>query len=173
MIRPAVLYHASENKNIEIFEPKAETVRDPEEGPVIFATPDKILASIFIVPTNDSWAQSGLFNGIHYFVCSDREKFKKLDKGGAIYTLLSDTFEYNPSKGLREKEWVSKLSVKPIDKEEFKSGLEAMLNFGVQVFFVDKETFKVIEEADDHGLKILSDLRSVNQERNLNVKPLR
>lgn len=45
--RPKILYHASPNRSINVFEPRREKVRDPEEGPVVFATPDKALASAF------------------------------------------------------------------------------------------------------------------------------
>jgi hypothetical protein len=33
--------------NIEKFEPRAKSIRDSEEGPVVFATPDLALATTF------------------------------------------------------------------------------------------------------------------------------
>lgn len=172
MDKPKILYHASQNRNIDYFEPRAESIRDPEEGSVVFATPDKVMASIFIVPTDDSWTGSGLFGGVHYFVCGDEERFRGIDKGGAIYTLSSDTFENDPSKGLGTREWTSKISVKPNSSEEFSSGLEAMLEMGVQVYFLDKEKFQELKKSSDHGNKILRKSVSENQKMGKNVMEL-
>jgi hypothetical protein len=36
--KPQYLYHASSNKDIKIFEPRAESARHPKEGPKVFAT---------------------------------------------------------------------------------------------------------------------------------------
>jgi len=167
-MKPKILYHASTNRNIEVLEPRAETVRDRSEGPVVFATSDKVLASIFIVPTDDSWSASGLFGDVHYFVCSDRERFEKLDKGGVIYTLSSDPFENDPSKGLGIREWMSKVPVKPINRQEYDAGLEAMLEMGVQVFFISKQKFQELKRSSDHGNAILRSLESENKKRNVN-----
>lgn len=169
-MKPKILYHASSNRHINIFEPRAESVRDENEGPVVFATSDKILASIFIVSTDDSWANSGLFSNVHYFVCGDKARFKKLDKGGAIYTLPPDTFENDPTKGLGTREWTSKLPVKPIKKDIYKSGLDAMVEMGVQVYFVDMNTFGQILQSNDHGNAIIRSLVSENKVRNINIK---
>jgi len=168
MNKPLFLYHASQNRNINMFEPRLGSFRDKDEGPVIFATPDKTLASIFIVPTNDLWAHSGLFGKVHYFICGDQDKFINLDNGGAIYTLPSFTFETDPKKGLGTKEWVNKASVKPISKEEYQSGLQAMLSLGVQVYFVDNIKFQEIGKSHDHGNEIVRNSVSENKNRNSN-----
>ena len=49
-------------------------------------------------------------------------------------------------------------SVKPLCKLEFDSAFRAMLDFGVQIFFVDQETFDDIEKADDNGKKLLMEM---------------
>jgi len=36
-MKPKVLYHASQNREIDVLEPRADTVRDKAEGPVVFA----------------------------------------------------------------------------------------------------------------------------------------
>ncbi|SRR5260221_925246 len=141
MKRPKYLYHASENKDIEILEPRMQSVRDSEEGPVVFSTQDKALATCFIVNTNDTWANMGRVNNIIYFVCSDENRFRKLDKGGAIYTLQSRGFKVDLNKGMGLDEWVSKTSTRPVEKIEYESGLEAMMENGVKVFFVDLRKF--------------------------------
>lgn len=170
--RPTFLYHASQNKDIKIFEPRAESVRDINEGPVVFATPDKVMASVFIVSTNDTWANSGLFGSVHYFVCGNENKFRNIDKGGAIYTLPANTFQNDPSKGLGTREWTSKISVEPIKIELYESGLEAMIDMGVQVYFVSQEKFEDIQRSQDHGNEILRNSISENQKRNKNVKKI-
>lgn len=133
MIKQKFLYHGSSNKNIEELVPKAITIRNSDDGSVIFATPTKSRASLFIVPSDDSWTNKSCFNDINYHLISDKERYLKLDNGGAIYTLASDTFE-SDEKG---NEWISRVSVKPIDKEIFKSGVQAMEKYGVKIIFCD------------------------------------
>jgi hypothetical protein len=170
--KPSVVYHASNARDIERFEARSEKIRDVAEGPRIFAAVDKRLASIFMVNTDDSWANSGISNGVPYIVISDRERFISLDQGGAIYTLPSDSFSTDLQKGLGEAEWTSNQPVSPLAKEEHSSALEAMLGYGVQVYFVDPDTYQSIRQAPDHGLSILHSLTSENQKRNLNIESI-
>ncbi|MBD3300433.1 MAG: hypothetical protein GF347_03715 [Candidatus Moranbacteria bacterium] len=167
--KPPFLYHASSNRNIEKFEPRAKNLRDSKEGPVVFATPDLALATTFLVSeTNDSWTQIGKLNGVPYMVIGNKEDFIKYDKGGSVYKLPSKSFTFDPHKGMGENEWVSRDSVTPLEKEDFKSALEAMIEKGVQVFFVDKETFHKISH-DKNFIKIIEGLESENKRRNKNV----
>jgi hypothetical protein len=39
----------------------------------------------------------------------------------------------------------------------------AMITHGVQVYFVDKKTYKKIQKASDHGLSIINSLPSENE----------
>ena len=171
MEKPQAVYHGSTNRQIERFEPRSEKVRDSKEGPRVFATSDKRMASVFIVDADDSWANSGMHNGVPYIIISDRERFVRLDQGGAIYHLPSDTFATDPDKGLREIEWTSTEPVEPFHKEEHESALESMLEHGVQVYFVDPETYEAWKTAPDHGLSILESTESENQHRNINPIP--
>jgi len=165
--KPSVFYHASKNKDIAELEPRQESYRDQNEGAVVFATPDKAIASIFLLDAR----HSGKFDGIPYAVIVDsREHFLSEDKGGRIYELNGDTFQNDPTKGLGKDEWVSKENVKPKESIEYKSALTVALEQGVQVYFVDEATSKAIKESDDYGLSILQKLESENQRRNLNVK---
>ncbi len=171
MKKPEVLYHASPNRNIEVFEPRAEHVRDINEGPVVFATPNKAYATCFIVENDDSWVQISGFNDVRVVVVSDKSRFIKHDKGGAIYELPVDTF-VNEIRGGAKDEWTSRVPVVPIGKTEFQTGLEAMLGMAVQVYFVEIQTFKSIRSASDHGIGIIRKLQSENQKLNINVKQL-
>ena len=161
--KPPVLYHASKNADIKTFEPRIGKRRDENEGAQVFATPSKAMATIFLVETDDSWTQSGAMDGVPYIIISDRERFTQLDTGGTIYSLPSDTFETDLEKGLRELEYTSNEAVEPTDAEHFPSALSAMLENGVKVYFVDKETFENIQNADDHGEEIVKNLTPLSR----------
>jgi hypothetical protein len=170
-MKPSVLYHASENRSIEVLEPRAESIRNENEGSVVFATPDKAEASKFLVSSDDTWTRKMRFDGVHVHIIADRKRYEEADKGGAIYHLKPDTFENDVSKGTRT-EWTSKISVRPYEKEEYTSGLQAQFENGVQVYFIDRETFDQIVKANDHGVSIIKGLVSENKIRNINVKEI-
>jgi len=176
MKKPLVLYHASDNRHIDEFEPRAETVRSKTEGPVVFATPDRVGVTVFLTPTNDSWTRSGCFSDGHhrvnFIVINGRDRFLHLDHGGAVYELPSDTFNTDPNLGSRENEWTSRVPVRPIKQTEVESSLDEMLRVGIQVYFVDDKTFQSINQSNDHGHAVLKSLVSENQRRHLNVKQL-
>ncbi|MBP6104650.1 MAG: hypothetical protein KA508_06300 [Gammaproteobacteria bacterium] len=143
-----VVYHGSPNTSIKIFEPKSEHVRDLREGPVVFATPSIRFSSCYLFRWDDSWVHQSISwennkaDKIH-MVISDRKRFEKLDSGGSIYLLPSDTFTFNKDKELRFYEWTSKVAVAPFAKIYFTSTLEAMKTFGVMVYFLDEVQFKL------------------------------
>lgn len=153
--KPKVLYHASSNRGIEVFEPRIGKRRDENEGAQVFATPSKAMATIFLVETDDGWTKSGSMDGTPYIIISDKERFESLDNGGTIYSLPSDSFETDLEKGLQELEYTSRESVVPTDGESFDSALEAMLENGAKIYFVDQETFQKIQDSNDHGESIM------------------
>lgn len=159
--KPPALYHASANRDITEFEPRANSIRNPNEGPLVFATPDIKRAIRFLVPVNESWTQISSFNNLHIIVISDKERFLALDKGGAIYTLSPENFELENDE--HKDEWTSKTKVKPSSKIQFDSALEAMLNHSVQVYFVSPEILEAIRSSKDHGLSILREQKSENE----------
>ena len=167
MRKPKYLYHGSSDRNLKVLKPRKESFRDEDDGLVVFATPDKAYASCFMVNTSDSWVKIRHCNpkepGPWHFICSDGERFKKEDKGGAIYQLLSEGFTTDPNKGAGLSEWVSTDSVIPIKKTVYDSALEAMIANGVRVVFIDKETMERIEESDDRGWEIVSKLKPVSK----------
>ena len=172
--KPEVLFIAAKIPNIKELVPMEGNYRDKKEGAVIFSTPDKALASIFLVEGHDdSWMQIGYYSGIpSAVICIDREEFIKRDKGGTMYEVPSNTFDYNPNLGMGEKEWTSSEPVKPTKETKYFSALDAMIKNGVNVYFVDKKTFDELSRADDSGLSILLSLTSENKRRNKVVKPL-
>ncbi|GEM_PF-758686 len=171
-MKPTVLYHASSNRNIEVLEPRAEKVRDENEGPVVFASPDKALTTKFLVPSDDTWTRKMRFGDTHVHVISDRKRYEEFDKGGAIYHLSPEGFTLDQTKRGGKNEWTSNTSVTPTEKEEYESGLEAQLDNGVQVYFVDEETFDRITQSEDHGVAIIKGLVSENKLKNINPKEI-
>lgn len=156
--KPTILFHASRNKSIDVFESRALKTRDEQEGPKVFATPSRAMAGIFLVDCDDRWVQSGAMDGVPYIIISDEKRYRELDKGGVIYSLPNNTFENDPEKGLRELEWTSSEPVTPVGKEIIASALEDMLKNGVKVYFVDQVTWKAIQESSDDGEAIVKSL---------------
>ena len=167
--KPKVLYHASPNRNLQTIEPRRESVRDKDEGPVVFATHDEACATLFLVNTSDSWTFKGRINGIHHHIISDRKRFEEMDKGGSIYEVPSDDFERKINHGWQSLEWTSTKPVNPIRKTDYSSGLDAMIDKGVQVYFVDKETFdQRLKNRGRRNFDFLKTLISENQKRKIN-----
>lgn len=172
MAKLRILFHASPDTHIKVFEPHKESVRDLDEGPVVFATTDKAVASMFLVPSSDDWVTISRFNKQPVIVVSDRKRFERNDRGGAIYELSADTFTTDPSNGMGDAEWISRTPVIPRRKQVYPSAVNAMLELGVQVYFVDKKTFLLVRQASDYGFNIISRLSSENQRLGINVRAL-
>ncbi len=167
--RPKALYHASPVADLEQIEPRNKTIRDPAEGSAIFATPDRALATVFLASSTDRWSSSGKINDIPYFlVAQDRNAFMHADKGGTIYELPADAFSCDPEKGLGKDEWVCDRTVRPKTKEVYPSALDAMIENGVQVYFVDEATLKRFQSGEYE--KALIGIASENQRRGINVR---
>ncbi len=156
--KPKVLYHGSRSGSINLFEPRLGKLRDESEGAQIFASPSKAMATLFLVDTDDTWTQSGAMDGVPYIIISDRERFEALDQGGYIYSLPSDSFESDSNKGLRELEYTSNDFVEPIEQEFVPSALQAMIENGVKVYFVEPDTWQAIQESEDDGEEIVMNL---------------
>ena len=159
--KPPVLYHATQSANIERFEPRSIKRRERDDSPMVFATPDKTIAAAFLFPWDDSWVQMGTIEDEPYMVISDEARFRALDTGGYIYSLPSDTFDTDMEKGLRSLEYTSSEAVEPVDEEFHSSALEAMINAGMKVYFVDRATFDEIQSAEDDGRAIISNLTPI------------
>ncbi len=156
--KPPVLFHASRNPYIEVFEPRAEKTRDKTEGPRVFGTPSRAMASVFLIEWDDSWVQAGIMDGEPYIIISDEDRFRAADTGSVIYSLPSETFENDPLKGLRELEWTSREPVIPTEKENITSALSDMLKQRVKVYFVTKELFEKILTAPNDGEALVKSL---------------
>ena len=167
------LYHASPNKNITILKPRQESIRDPNEGPVVFASQDKSYTSCFLLPTDDSWTKISKYTStshpsIYLMVIANEKRFNELDKGGAIYYLSPKDFYLDKSKSLIE--WTSKKEVIPLKKDVFDNSLDAMISNNVIVYFSDIETLQKLRRDPTNvieTMKILKTLTSENEKRGL------
>ena len=165
-MKPKFLYHGSQYKDLVVIEPRKISYRKKSDKERIYATPYITFASCFIVPINDSWTNISSFSkakndiGTQIVIISDKQRFLNLDKGGAIYKIKSDGFVpiEQGSAGLIKKEWFSEKPAEVISKITYASGLKAMLSHGVKVYFIDKDTFRKITRAKDHGLSIINSL---------------
>ena len=166
MRNPELLFRGSPRKDASLFVPKERVGSGSSERLVVSASPDRSVATKFVVPIENLNVTVGSFGEIQYYVCDNEQSFRETDKGGGIYTLRRDGFEFNSGVGV----WTSLRPVEPISKEEVTSGLNAMIDAGIQVFFVDPETFKRIKESSDNGLEILRNAISENMKQNKNVK---
>ena len=137
----------------------------------MFASDDLASVTRFSVPADDSWTQISSFDGVHTMIISNEERFRLMDKGGAIYSLPSDNFSVE-DKEQHPDEWTSKKAIQPTEKIEFDSALDAMLDHKVQVYFTDKDTLTKIQMAEDHGQGILRTLKSENEKLGKNFVPL-
>ncbi|MEK7462833.1 MAG: hypothetical protein AAB621_00495 [Patescibacteria group bacterium] len=172
--KPPFLYHGSPN-NLEIIKPSQKHIRDESEGLLVFGTPDKAFASMFLSPrTDESWSTKGRLNNVYYIVIDDEKRFRESDKGGVICQFSNNKFTCDKTKGMKDLEWTSKEEVKPSNITEHKSSLDTMMDNGVQVYFVDKEILidlkNAIRNNSDHGRSILVGLQSENQKQNKNIK---
>lgn len=159
--KPPFFYHASPNREIARFEPRAESVRDENEGPVVFATPDKGLASVFMMKHDDSWTASGRMGETPFFLYSDEEKLRANDRGGSLYLLPAESFNQDGNDGHHRSEWTSRTPVDPIEKTDYDSALDAMRENGVEVHHVDQATLERFQAAPpDEKALLLEQLRS-------------
>jgi translation elongation factor P/translation initiation factor 5A len=119
---------------------------------------------------DDSWVQIGKINGVPYVVLNmDRETFIQNDRGGSVYEIDNKNFECHLDKGMGKDEWVCSDEVTIKNAEEHDSVLRAMIDEGVQVYFVDESTFEQICQSEYGGVDVLNGLVSENQSRQVNV----
>ena len=155
MNRPEKLYHASPSTDVLKFEPRNEYPRYTGEAKLIFATPYEELAAMFLVPRDIETEISIYGDRYVVFINSNEESYVERDKGGAIYTLPSESFETDSVHGMGEIEWYSKVPVTPISKVVYRTSIEAMDRFNVDRFFVDNDTIEKIRANPGDALKLV------------------
>lgn len=165
ILKPSVLYHGTAIRNLKQLVPQNKSIRDPEEGPVVFATTRKDLAVCFCLPTDDSWVKIGVGNNKCEIVISDERRFRQLDQGGIVYELPSTTFTCDINKGMKELEWTSKEPVVVHGQTKYKSVLDGLIQEGVTVYFVSQDFFEQYVKNKEKRSEMLSGVISENQKR--------
>lgn len=135
------VYHASAHKDLKTIIPKRTMSKDKYIGDFVFATTDKKLAAMYLATRGVATLMNHTQDKPYIVICGDQEGYLQSDKGGAIYTLLSESFEPTPQRELVESELMSSIRVKPVKVELFQTSLEAMHKHGVAIYFVSKNTF--------------------------------
>ena len=137
-----VLYHASQNKDLSVLEPQRTISKDKYIGDYIFATEDKILALMYLVPKGYGIIMHSGESPSRIQICADEAEIRAKDKGGAIYHLDASDFQESPQAELSGYERVSKQPLRPIFKDVYKSSFDALEKFGVIIEFIDQVTFE-------------------------------
>ncbi len=141
-------------------------------GALVYATPDIATASIFMARVAGYWSVN-IFDGVQcVIIAMDRDDFIRNDHGGCIYVFSSDSFSANHESGMGELEWVSEKAVRPIKKIKYPSSLDAMIEYGAQVFFVDEEQYTEMQKSPEHALCLLKKISSENKKRNKNLSSI-
>jgi hypothetical protein len=171
--KPKFLFHGSTKGDITEFIPKISEGTGSNEGKQVYATPNLMVASAFMASgyIKQKWS-TGLYGGTYCaLITMPKNEFVERDKGGYTYSLPSDTFSTKSGRGLNKEEYASAEPVKPEGKIFYPSVLEAMLELGVQVYFVNEDDYKTLEHSPGNQKHLFfKKLRSENVERGVNVK---
>lgn len=188
--RNRYLYHGSSNKDLTVLEPMRKSWRDEKEGPRVFATQHKGLATTFIPGKAN---KISVVDKQPFILIRNKKSFLKKDKGGAVYKVKDDSFKNTksgnkyrddfPNKNtFLEYEWASRKKVKPVKKEVYDSSLDAMIDNKVIVYFIDKKQERqwnrIFEKLGKEGLygtpyerkaitEFLDKLKSENEKRGM------
>lgn len=154
------VYHGSANKHIEKFEPRVSPGNE-KYGAHVYASPSKAAASVFMADVGKPWS-AGVVNGaLCAIIPLTREEFMRRDNGGCIYTFSAETFSSDAERNLGDLEWASSVAVSPVDKTEYSSVLDAMLQNGVRVCFVDDGMLEKYVKADGREkARLLEELKA-------------
>lgn len=136
------LYHASQNNSLKLIKPQRTLSNDKYIGDFVFATANKALAAMYLVPKGFAILMDTDLNPPVLVVCGTKQDLQKKDKGGAIYELPDDTFEPTPQSGLELYEKVSTQAVVPLKTYVYKSIFDAFEAHNIVVKFVDESMFK-------------------------------
>lgn len=164
--KPPFLYHGSQTAGLETFETRSAPER-PNEPPLVYASPDLRAAEMSML--NGPEVGGGVYDGNHYaYIIEPREVYLQRDQMGHIYKFANDTFQRNKGIGLGDQEWVSEVSVAPLEVVSYPSKLDKVIERGIMVYFVTPEQAKQIEAAQDDSNRlkqVLGNLESENELR--------
>lgn len=151
-----VLYHASPDKSLTIINPRKTLSKNDYIGDYVFATSNKKLAVMYLATKGNATYMEPQAKQPYIVISSDSNKYLATDRGGAVYSVSANSFEKTPQTGLEDYEMVTKNSVKPIGKEVYKTSVEAMRKYGIEIYFVDWPKFNEIIKAKDKDRILVS-----------------
>ena len=159
--RQQYLYHGSKRKNIDMLVPKTTRGRK-ELGNVVYGTKHKSLAATFIPRTSlKNEPEISMIKGKPIVLIPNKKNFLKNDRGGAIYKIKNspafskDLYAKNYQFGKFER--ISRRKIKPIDKKVYDSSIDAMVENGAIVYFVNKKQLYEYRKLIDNGMKPIED----------------
>lgn len=137
-----ILYHASTRKNLTVLRPQRTLSHDKYIGDYVFATKSSLLAHMYLVPKGIAILMDSSEDHPNIVMCISESEFLKRDHGGAVFELSSASFAPSPQQEINDYEMVSTIPVKPLKKTVYAKTRDALLALGIQIRFVDKDTFK-------------------------------
>lgn len=153
------IYHASTNAKLEIIEPQQILHKNGRPiGKFVFASYNITYAAMYLVEKRNYSLMNAKRNKPYIIIRANQKRYLQNDQPGALYTLSDETFVKTPQQGLEKSERVSSSSVKVINKKIFSSSIEGMTSMGITIYFVNKQTFKLLLDTKDDK-KILPQLK--------------
>jgi hypothetical protein len=170
--RPAYVFHGSPRGDIAEFTPRVSHGSGEAYGPQVYASDDLATAAMFTANVGRSWSTGSVGGTLYAVIPMSREEFLGRDGGGYIYRLPGETFSTERGRGMGDREWASPVAVTPVDVTYVPSSLDAMVESGVQVYFVTPELYEQMRGSDQPNWMYLKDVESENQRRGMNVREL-
>ncbi len=136
-----ILYHASTDKQLSVIKPQPTLSHDKYIGDFVFATVDKKMALMYLVPKGIPTLMNPKGRNPNIVMCTTVSDFVAKDGGGAIYELPGKDFVRTPQEGLSDYEMVSRNAIKPLRKEVYANTLDALAAANITIRFTDEATF--------------------------------
>ena len=153
------LYHASGTSGLRILSPQRTLSKNHYIGDYVFATDNKLMAAMYLVPNAVGIRLLGYeYEQPYLVVCSTIEAFVKLDTGGSIYTVPQDSFHDTPQQELRGTEFVSEVSVVPIAEQRYDTARQALGDRGAKIYVLSEVSFDRVMKAGTDAWEILKEL---------------
>jgi hypothetical protein len=171
--KPASVLHGSPRGDIKEFIPRVSLGSGEAFGPQVYASNDPAVAAMFTADVDGPWSTGSVGEVLYAIIPGTRESFVERDRGGYIYELPGGTFSSDPRRGMGKREWASPVAVTPTKVTKVPSSLNAMVEAGVQVYFVPAELYEKMRATDSPNWKFLIGLESENLRRGVNVRELR
>ncbi len=135
------LYHASPLSRLPIITPQPTLSRDKYIGDFVFATKNKRLALMYLVPKGFATLMNSQLSNPNIVICGKVKDVIKKDKGGSLYWLSDEYFQDTPQAGLSEYEMVSEKPVIPFKEVSYENTIETLINGGISIYFTNESTF--------------------------------